>query len=585
MGQRNSISRRYTKKNNKPLTSANTQNVINALSSSQCITPTTTSSTCLYPRQPSSTSTITSSQKYRYINGRQFHNVADSVYILPNDYEELDRISMQHFLYKAIWEGNFKAPIHRKLMAGDREVLDVGCGPGPWVMEMAMTYPLSNFTGIDISPVQPHEIKPRNSKFYEMNVLSLSFKDGAFDFCHHRSMALCFSKAQYAEKVIPELLRVTKQGGILEIMEVDLVFTNPGPLMKSMMSPYQQFLEQRGMDLYPGARIKEYLEKSGQLKDISYEVIEIPMGSSHGKLAKLMADNYATASKGQGSFFAPFLKMSNEELDSIVDRIFEVEVDEYNTCVKAHRPHQLHIAGRLYIQFPEVEPLKAKLIEVSIGHNKILKLVVYTMPTPKHIQPNNATSKIKLYEKITSMNLPFQLLLPDDLPLSMNLEIGRIYYNLNIKIERKRNLWKFQGSKMSVTYMCLITRYSPMPMPAPVRWTEWDDPKAWKRGLGYDISMNYHTYGPGNPIIVKLALKFLKLDLKVKEERRILGNQFPEIWDARNEWSYALKIDALEGEVNWTTERHHIILMCIIKLRLGLEFLDQKMLIWKESQY
>ncbi|CAG8548050.1 4226_t:CDS:2 [Ambispora leptoticha] len=313
-----------------------TKNITNALSSSlihddEQPTSKTKSPTSSSPLSPQSS-------QYRYINGRQFHNLVDSVYPLPNDYQELDRISMQHFLYKAIWDGNFKAPIHRKLMAGDCKVLDVGCGPGPWVMEMAMTYPLSNFTGIDISPIQPRDIKPRNSKFYEMNILNdLPFKDGAFDFCHQRSMALCFTRAQYAEKVIPNLLRVTKQGGILEIMEVDLMFTNPGPLLKTMMSSYQDFLEKREIDLFPGIRIKEYLEKSEQLKDISQEIIDIPMGSDHGKLAELMAENYATASKAQIPLFAPFLKMSNEELENIIDQIYKVEVNEYNTSVRAYR--------------------------------------------------------------------------------------------------------------------------------------------------------------------------------------------------------------------------------------------------------
>jgi len=103
---------------------------------------------------------------------------------------------------------------------------------------------------------------------------------------------------------------------------------------------------------------------------------------------------------------------------------------------------------------------------------------------------NNVRSKKELYESITTMNIPFQLPLPDDLPPSMSLGTGSIYYNVNAKIKRKNNLWKCQGSKKKVKCNCLITRYSPMPMPVPIWWAEWDNPKAWKRGLGYDISMN-----------------------------------------------------------------------------------------------
>ncbi|CAG8666213.1 10245_t:CDS:1 [Ambispora leptoticha] len=287
-----------------------------------------------------------------------------------------------------------------------------------------------------------------------------------------------------------------------------------------------------------------------------------------------------------------------------------------------------YIAGNLYLRFPEAEPLKAKRIEVSItgteyvhwteqvlrtrcvydaSTNTYRTVTYYETIHYLHEQQilnrslllweskslkDNGTSNKKLPEKITKMNLPFQLSLPDDLPPSMNLVVGRIYYNVNAKIKRKRNFWKFQGSNKSVKCSCLITRYSPMPMPAPVRWVEWDNSKAWKRGVGYNISMAYDTFGPGNPIIVKLALKFLKPDSKIKElfvglkeynlfrasgatklnkgyvkERRILGNQFPKILNAKNEWSSVLRIDALD-KVSWTTERYHINVYHKVKIKI-----------------
>ncbi|RGB43375.1 hypothetical protein C1646_778869 [Rhizophagus diaphanus] len=250
-----------------------------------------------------------------------------------------------------------------------------------------------------------------------------------------------------------------------------------------------------------------------------------------------------------------------------------------------------YIAGNLHLQFPEEEPLNAKQIEVSITGTEYVHWTeqvirtrqVYDSSTNSfytqtyvetihyiHEQQilnrslilwqsknlkNNIRSKKELYENITNMYIPFQISLPNDLPPSMILDTGTIYYNVNTKIKRKMNFWKCQD---------------------PFRRVEWDDQKAWKRGLGYDVSMNYKTFGPGNPIIVKLALKFFKYDLKVKEvfvglkenhifrasgnvksikkyaeERKVSGDQFPNILNTHNEWSHNFRIEILNDKIKF----------------------------------
>ncbi|CAG8685304.1 8726_t:CDS:1 [Acaulospora morrowiae] len=288
-----------------------------------------------------------------------------------------------------------------------------------------------------------------------------------------------------------------------------------------------------------------------------------------------------------------------------------------------------YLAGNLCIQFPEVKPLKAKKIEVSITgteyvywtdevfktryvHDSIIgqyreetsnETTHYRhekqfLNIPSLLWRSNdlidgATSKKEPYANITQMILPFQISLPNNLPPSMNLGIGHIYYNVCAKIKRKSKFWKLQGSEKSIKCECLITRYSPMPSPSPVRWVKWDDQEAQKRGLGYDISTNYSTFGPVNPVVVNLAIKFLTLDLKLTEifvglkeyrlfkaseqvkiekgyirELRVSGNQFPGALDAYDEWSYDFKIDVLEEEVSWATKTHHIEVYHKVKIKI-----------------
>src|SRR5579871_1141524 len=74
---------------------------------------------------------------FTYINGRRYLKDYDK-YILPNDYEELDRLHILHDLHLQIWKSHFSSPVEMILkLGGDNvEVLDIGCGSGVWVLEM-----------------------------------------------------------------------------------------------------------------------------------------------------------------------------------------------------------------------------------------------------------------------------------------------------------------------------------------------------------------------------------------------------------------------------------------------------------------
>lgn len=88
---------------------------------------------------------------------------------------------INHFKYR-----NYLAPVSDVLRKGGR-VLDIGCGPGSWSMEIAGEYPKSTVVGVDITPNYPREIKPANCAFYQCNILSdLPFEDNTFDYVFMR---------------------------------------------------------------------------------------------------------------------------------------------------------------------------------------------------------------------------------------------------------------------------------------------------------------------------------------------------------------------------------------------------------------
>lgn len=120
------------------------------------------------------------------------------------------------------------------------------CGPGTWILEMSSDYPQTGmFHGIDIAPIFPDTIKPFNATFSIQNALEgLNFPDNHFDYVYMRFLTAAFSTEQWETIVIPELVRVTKNGGYIEIMEWDVKIYGQGPIAKRLMDScnYQSFI-------------------------------------------------------------------------------------------------------------------------------------------------------------------------------------------------------------------------------------------------------------------------------------------------------------------------------------------------------
>jgi len=154
----------------------------------------------------------------------------------------------------------FKSPLHEKLTQGIR-VLDIGCGPGWWTLDMARLYPNSEFIGIDMADVFITEDIPSNAKFQLLNAgTGLDyFEDESFDFVFQRFLVMGFPTDQYIRSV-EEMKRILKPGGAIEILELVNEYKNAGPAFKNInlwsklpihiqesYQSYLQFASQRGL--------------------------------------------------------------------------------------------------------------------------------------------------------------------------------------------------------------------------------------------------------------------------------------------------------------------------------------------------
>ncbi|CAI2170584.1 9151_t:CDS:2 [Funneliformis geosporum] len=197
-----------------------------------------------------------------YIKGRRYQRSDYFTYFFPNDDEE----------------GNFSSPMHDKLMNGNAKVLDLGCGTGRWLLDMAEDYPDSTFVGVDISPFFPDSNEtPSNVGFLQCSVNDgLPFPDSTFDFVCLRNMITSVSIYEW-ERFVKEMIRVVKPGGYIEMFEMELIYENSSPEFKCIEDLIELGFESTGIVPHLQRSIPPILESIPNLKDIRSEKISIPV--------------------------------------------------------------------------------------------------------------------------------------------------------------------------------------------------------------------------------------------------------------------------------------------------------------------
>ena len=115
-----------------------------------------------------------------------------------------------------------------------RLILDVGSGSGDWTITIAQQYLSMHVAGVDINRVFVHHAQAKAKAahvdervhFYVMDALThLFFQDGVFDLvnlCLASSFLRKWDTATEWQKILTELQRVSRPGGILRITEAEL---------------------------------------------------------------------------------------------------------------------------------------------------------------------------------------------------------------------------------------------------------------------------------------------------------------------------------------------------------------------------
>jgi ubiquinone/menaquinone biosynthesis C-methylase UbiE len=126
--------------------------------------------------------------------------------------------------------------------SGIQRILDVACGPGGWVLEVAFAHPEIEVVGFDISRAmidyanaQAQVQGLNNARFLVMDILKpLDFPDDSFDLVNSRFIN--FLPASAWPKLLQEFRRITRPGGFIRLTESEWWYFTNSPALENLNS-------------------------------------------------------------------------------------------------------------------------------------------------------------------------------------------------------------------------------------------------------------------------------------------------------------------------------------------------------------
>ena len=162
-----------------------------------------------------------------------------STYIVQNrsNEEELMRVLIQDQMITAGMRGVLA---EQRDVANIKQVLDVGCGTGNWLIEVAKTYPdIVDLVGVDVSSRMIEYARVQSElqqvsdrvQFRVMDALRmLEFSDDSFDLVNQR-FGNSYLRTWDWPKILQEFHRVLRPDGIVRLTESEMLIRNTSPAL------------------------------------------------------------------------------------------------------------------------------------------------------------------------------------------------------------------------------------------------------------------------------------------------------------------------------------------------------------------
>jgi SAM-dependent methyltransferase len=204
--------------------------------------------------------------------------LTNSNYLLPKDREEELRLNFQHYALFHALGNHYTAPLSFPI----RTMLDVGTGTGIWAIEMAHLCRTSLVIGVDLDEALFKADPPDNCVLRAGNVLTgLPFPDQLFDYTHQRLLVLAIPAEKWPG-VIHELVRVTRPGGWLELVEADTQIEQAGPATTHLQGLINALVQGE-----PIRHLGEMLSQEG-LQAVETQPIPLALGDWGGRVGSML---------------------------------------------------------------------------------------------------------------------------------------------------------------------------------------------------------------------------------------------------------------------------------------------------------
>ncbi len=266
-------------------------------------------------------------------------NENESTYVInAEDAAEMARLLDQDKLAMEVMGGIFP---ERTNLSNIYDVLDIACGPGGWVHEVAHAYPEVEVTGFDISKrmieyarAHARVRKLDNAHFRVMDALKpLDFPNESFDLVNARTISPFMPPAAWP-RLIDECMRILRPGGTIRLNEAEWGFAN-----KAAFERYcwliNQALQRAGMSFSPNGlyigitpMLSRFLRDAGcqNIKHMAH-VFDYSAGTAvHGGYYQ----DLRTAFKLVQPFLVKTGIATQEELDRLYEQVMvEMQAEDY----------------------------------------------------------------------------------------------------------------------------------------------------------------------------------------------------------------------------------------------------------------
>jgi len=216
-------------------------------------------------------------------------------------------------------------------LSGVHSILDVACGPGEWVQEVAALHPRIKFVGIDISTLMIKYAEQRarlqklaNASFQIMDARTpLAFANGAFDLVNARFMAAFLPRNEWPQ-VVKEFARVTRTGGTIVLTEADIFAPSDtnSPAVEELNGLCREAVYRAGLYTSTGTRLTAILDQL--LQEVGCHDIQKQwhtLDFSAGTTAHpVIYSNLSFAFKLVQPFLLKMTQTTQEHLDELYER-------------------------------------------------------------------------------------------------------------------------------------------------------------------------------------------------------------------------------------------------------------------------